>query len=80
MWVWGARRSDTWLSRGAIRATGALPERTEDGRQFKLLVVLDEFTREALVIEVGRSFTVQEVILTLQFLFCSAWSTAAHSI
>ncbi len=44
-------------------------ERTEDGRQFKLLVVLDEFTREALAIEVGRSFTAQDVILTLQFLF-----------
>ena len=38
---------------------------TEDGRQFKLLVVLDEFTREALSIEVGRSFTAQEFILTL---------------
>ncbi len=46
-----------------------LTERTEDGRQFKLLVVLDEFTREALAIEVGRSFTAQDVILTLQFLF-----------
>ncbi len=44
-------------------------ERTEDGRQFELLVVLDEFTREALTIEVGRSFTAQDVILTLQFLF-----------
>ena len=43
-----------------------LTERTEDGRQFKLLVVLDEFTREA---EVVRSFTAQEVLLTLQFLF-----------
>ena len=46
-----------------------MTERTEDGRQFKLLVVLDEFTREALAIEVGRSFTTQDVILTLQFLF-----------
>ena len=46
-----------------------LTERTEDGRQFKLFVVLDEFTREALAIEVGRSFTSQDVILTLQYLF-----------
>jgi len=30
---------------------------------------LDEFTREALAIEVGRLFTAQNVILTLQFLF-----------
>ena len=46
-----------------------LTERTEEGRQFKLLVVLDEFTREALAIEVGRLFMAQNVILTLQFLF-----------
>jgi len=46
-----------------------LAERTEDGRQLKLLVVLDEFTRECLAIEVGRSFTARDVILTLQYLF-----------
>ena len=57
-----------------------LTEQTEGGGQFKLLVVLDEFTREALAIEVGRSFTARGLILTLQFLLCSAWSTAADSI
>ncbi len=46
-----------------------LAERTEDGRQLKLLVVIDEFTRECLAIEVGRSFTARDVILTLQYLF-----------
>ena len=44
-------------------------ERTEDGRQLKLLVVIDEFTRECLAIEPARSFTAREVILTLQYLF-----------
>tara|TARA_B110000495_G_C22949402_1_gene555929 strand:- start:51 stop:905 length:855 start_codon:yes stop_codon:yes gene_type:complete len=44
-------------------------ERTEDGRYLKLLVVLDEFTRECLAIEVSRSFTAREVILALQYLF-----------
>lgn len=44
-------------------------DRTEDGRQLKLLVVIDEFTRECLAMEVGRSFTSREVILTLQYLF-----------
>ena len=29
-------------------------ERTEDGRQLRLLVVIDEYTRECLAIEVGR--------------------------
>lgn len=44
-------------------------ERTEDGRQLKLLVVLDEYTRECLAIEADRSFTAKDVILTLQYLF-----------
>jgi len=44
-------------------------ERTEDGRQLKLLVVIDEFTRECLAIEVGRLFKSRDVILTLQYLF-----------
>jgi len=44
-------------------------ERTEDGRQLKLLVVIDEFTRECLAIEPGRHFRGRDVILTLQYLF-----------
>jgi transposase InsO family protein len=44
-------------------------DRTEDGRQLKLLVVIDEFTRECLAIEAGRSFTARDVRLTLQYLF-----------
>ena len=46
-----------------------LADRTEDGRQLKLLVVLDEFTRECLAIEAGRTFTARDVMLTLQYLF-----------
>ena len=44
-------------------------DRTEDGRQLKLLVVIDEFTRECLAIEAARTFTARDVILTLQYLF-----------
>ncbi len=44
-------------------------DRTEDGRQLKLLVVIDEYTRECLAIEVGRSFTSDDVVNTLQYLF-----------
>lgn len=44
-------------------------DRTEDGRQLKLLVVIDEFTRECLAVEAGRTFTSREVILALQYLF-----------
>jgi transposase InsO family protein len=46
-----------------------LTDRTEDGRQLKLLVVIDEFTRECLAIEAGRTFTARDVMLTLQYLF-----------
>jgi putative transposase len=44
-------------------------DRTEEGRQLRLLVVIDEYTRECLAIEVGRSFTAQDVIGVLQYLF-----------
>jgi transposase InsO family protein len=46
-----------------------LTERTEDGRQLRILVVIDEFTRECLAIEVARSFTARDVTMTLQYLF-----------
>lgn len=44
-------------------------DQTEDGRQLKLLVVLDEYTRECLAIEVARSFTSEDVVALLQYLF-----------
>jgi transposase InsO family protein len=44
-------------------------DRTEYGRQLRLLVVIDEYTRECLAIEVGRSFTAQDVMGVLQYLF-----------
>ena len=44
-------------------------DRTEDGRQLRLLVVIDEYTRECLAIEVGRTFTAQDVMGVLQYLF-----------
>ena len=44
-------------------------DRTEDGQHLKLLVVIDEFTRECLAVEVARSFTASDVKLTLQYLF-----------
>ncbi len=46
-----------------------VPDRTEDGRQIRLLAVIHEDTRECLAIEVARSFTARDVILTLQYLF-----------
>ena len=44
-------------------------DRLENGRQIRMLVVLDEFTRECLAIEVSRSFTAKQVIEVLRYLF-----------
>ena len=44
-------------------------DRTEDGRQLKLLVVIDEYTRENLAIEVSRSLTARHVVDKLQYVF-----------
>ncbi len=44
-------------------------DQTEDGKSLKLLTVLDEFTRESLTIEVGRSIKAQDVIAVLEYLF-----------
>lgn len=43
-------------------------DQTEDGRRLKLLVILDEYTRESLAIEVARRIKSQEVIATLAYL------------
>jgi putative transposase len=44
-------------------------DQTEDGRTLKFLTVLDEYTRESLAIEVGRSIRAKDVIVLLQYLF-----------
>ena len=44
-------------------------DRTEAGMQLKFLPVMDEYTREALAIEVGRSITGEDVVDVLAYLF-----------
>ena len=46
-----------------------LTDRTEDGHQLKVLVMIDEHTRECLAIEVARTFTAQDVVGVLQYVF-----------
>lgn len=41
-------------------------DRTEDGRRLKFLTIVDEFTRECLRLEVGRSFTAPKVVDVLR--------------
>lgn len=44
-------------------------DQTEDGRRLKMLVVVDEYTRECLRIEVERSITAEDVVSSLAPLF-----------
>jgi len=46
-----------------------MSDQTEDGGRLKLLTVLDEFTRESLAIEIGRSIKARDVISVLEYLF-----------
>jgi putative transposase len=42
---------------------------TEDGRRLKMMPVVDEYTRECLSVDVGRSITAEDVVETLASLF-----------
>jgi putative transposase len=44
-------------------------DRTEDGRTLKMMPVVDEYTRECLVLKVERSITAEDVVRTLALLF-----------
>jgi putative transposase len=46
-----------------------ISDQTADGRPLKLLTLLDEFTRESLAIEVGRSIRSKDVIEVLEYMF-----------
>ncbi len=46
-----------------------MSDQTEDSKSFKLLTVLDEFTRESPAIELGRSIRAKDVISVLEYLF-----------
>jgi len=48
--------------KGHVWSYDFVTDSTEDGRQFKILAVIDEYTRECLALEVGRSFTADDVV------------------
>jgi len=48
-----------------------LYDRTEDGRQLKIMPIVDEYTRECLAIVVGRSITAWDVVRELDGLFAA---------
>lgn len=74
------RRGRLWLDDGScIRLRSERPghvwaydfveDRTHDGRKFRMLTVIDEFTRECLAITVARRLTGDDVLATLTDLF-----------
>lgn len=74
------RRRRLWLADGScvrLRAEHAnhvwsydfVAERTSDGRAFRMLNIIDEFTRECLVIHVARRITAYDVLEQLAELF-----------
>ena len=44
-------------------------ERLENGKRVRMLVVIDEYTRECLAIDVGKKFTGHDVVEVLRYLF-----------
>ncbi|MBR0671715.1 IS3 family transposase [Neoroseomonas soli] len=74
------KRGRLWLADGScirlrperpnhVWAYDFVEDRTRDGRKFRMLCVVDEFTREALAIRVGRRLTSSDVIDVLADLF-----------
>ena len=74
------KRGRLWLNDGScirlrpahpnhVWAYDLLTDRTRDGRAFRLLTIVDEFTREALAIVVARKLTADDVLATLTDLF-----------
>jgi transposase InsO family protein len=60
---------------GHVWSIDFLFDTTEDGRQVKFMPVLDEYTRECLVIDVSRSITSERVIQVLGRLFAECGGT-----
>jgi transposase InsO family protein len=74
------KRGRRWLTDGScvrlrpeapnhVWAYDFMTDRTHDGKAFRLLTVLDEFTRECLAIVVARRLTADDVLATLTRLF-----------
>jgi putative transposase len=74
------KRGRLWLNDGScvrlrperanhLRAYDFVEDRTRDGRKFRMLCVVDEFTREALAIRVARKLSSSDVVDTLADLF-----------
>ena len=76
------KRGHLWLNDGScVRLRAAYPnhvwsydfvmDKTHDGRSFRTLNIIDEFTRESLAIKVKRNLKSEDVLECLTELFCT---------
>ena len=76
------KRRRLWLNDGScIRLRPEYPnhvwsydfvqDRTHDGRAFRILNIMDEYSRECLSVKVGRSLRAEDVVEELTGLFCN---------
>lgn len=76
------KRGRLWLNDGScVRLRAEYPrhvwsydfvcDRTHDGRAYRTLNIIDEYTRECLAIQVGRSLKTEDVQACLTKLFCT---------
>jgi transposase InsO family protein len=81
------KRGRLWLADGScvrlrpehanhFRADDFVEDRTRDGQKFRMLCVVDEFTREALAIRVARDLSSADVLDTLDDLFIARGAPA----
>ena len=66
------------MHRNHVWSYDFMVDRTHDGRAIKMLTVIDEYTREALVIVVARKITSDDVLDCLTDLF--VWASRAHPL
>lgn len=83
------RRGRLWLNEGScvrlrperkdhVWAYDFVPGQTHGGRPFRMLTVVDEFTRECLSIDVARSLRSDDVLERLAWLFATRGGVPAH--
>ena len=76
------KRGRLWLNDGScvrlrpthrdhVWAYDFVEDRTHDGRKLRMLVVMDEYTRECLAIDVGRKLNSENVLERLAYLFAT---------
>ena len=62
--------SDCDQNTGIVWSYDFVQDRTHDGKTFRILSIIDEYSRECLYAKVGRSLRAEDVLEALTGLFC----------